>query len=105
MREAAAGVADLPVGHGEVDFGFAGHGVDEITGADRDVNVRHVVLMEQSSVMPGNADAESADVSVFKYEMMMRLFREGNRAGRKGSLHVESRAAKSERQQPRRPKK
>jgi hypothetical protein len=46
-------------------FGFALDGIDDVGGAERDVEVGDVVLMEESGFVSGNADAENADVGVF----------------------------------------
>jgi hypothetical protein len=78
VGEAAAGVADLAVGHHQMSFGFALYGVDHVGGTERHVDVGHVVLMEKRGVVRGDAYSEYADVGVFQDEMMMRLFRDGN---------------------------
>jgi hypothetical protein len=73
VREAAARVADLSIGQDYVDFGPAGDGIDEVSGAERDGDVGQVMLMEQRCAMRGNAYAINADVRIFKYELMMRF--------------------------------
>jgi hypothetical protein len=78
VGEAAAGVADLSIVHYQAGFGFSLDGVDDVGGAERHVDVGHVVLMEKRGVVRGDAHAEYADVGVFQDEMMMRLFRDGN---------------------------
>ena len=78
MGEAAIGVADLPVRHYYAGFRFAGDSVDDVAGAERHVDIGHIVLMEKCGIVRGNAHAEYADVGVFQYQMMMRLFRNGN---------------------------
>jgi len=61
-----------------VDFGFALDGVDDVGGAERDVKIGYIVLMEKSGVVGGDAYAEDADVGIFEDEMMMRLLGDGN---------------------------
>jgi len=56
----------LAVGHHEPDFGFALDGVDDVGGAERDVEIGHIVLMEKSGFVGGDAHAENADVGIFK---------------------------------------
>jgi hypothetical protein len=78
VGEAAAGVADLPVRHYEMSFRLAGDGVDDIAGAERHVDVGHVVLVEKCCVVRGNAYAKNADIGIFQDEMMVGFFRCGN---------------------------
>jgi len=85
----------LAVGHDEVDFGFALDGVDDVGGAERDVEIGHIVLMEKSGVVGGDAHAENADVLIFQDEMMMGFFGDGNGGGGLGVKR------KSEQQQER----
>ena len=95
VGEVAGGVAELAVGHDEMGFGFALDGVDNVGGAEGYIDVGHVVLMEKSGFVRGDAYAEYADVIVFKDEMMMRFLGNGNGCG---SLGVNR---KSEQQQDR----
>jgi len=81
VGEAAAGVAELAVGHDEVDFGFALDGVDDVGGAERDVEIGHIVLMEKSGAVGGDTYAENADVVIFKDEMVVRFLWDGNGGG------------------------
>jgi hypothetical protein len=85
MGEAAAGVRNLAVGHYQAGLGLAGHGVDDVGGAEADVNVRQVVPMEKRSVVGGDADAENASIGIFKHEMMVRLVRNRDRDRRLGA--------------------
>jgi hypothetical protein len=62
-------------------FGFALDGVDDIGGAERNVEVRDVVLMEKSGFVSGNAHAKDADVVVFEDEVMVGLFGDGDGGG------------------------
>src|SRR6266446_1975004 len=84
VGEVAGGVAELAVGHDEVDFGFALDGVDDVGGTEGDVEIGHVVLMEKSGFVGGDAYAENADVIVFKHEMVVRLLGDGNGGRRRG---------------------
>jgi len=68
----------LAVGHYEMDFGLVLDGVDDVGGAERNVKVRHVVLVEKSGFMSGDAHAEDADVIIFEDKMMMGFFGEGD---------------------------
>src|SRR6266704_2334498 len=86
VREVAGGVAELAVGHQQVDFRFVLDSVDDVGGAERDVEVGDVVLVEPSGLVRGDAYAEDADVIIFKDEMVMRFFGDGNGSG---SLCVE----------------
>jgi len=86
----------LAVGHDEVDFGFALDGVDDVGGAERDVEIGHVVLMEKGGVVRGDAYAENADVGIFKNEMVMGLLGDGNgdrRLGVQGKCQKQKRRA------------
>jgi hypothetical protein len=66
VGEVAGGIAELAVGHDEMGFGFALDSVDDIGGAERNVKVGDVVLMEESGSVSGDADTENADVVVFE---------------------------------------
>jgi len=81
VGEVAGGVAELAVGHDEMGFGFALDGVDNIGGAERDVEVGDVVLVEKSGFMRGDAHAEDADVVIFKDEMVVGFLGDGNGGG------------------------
>jgi hypothetical protein len=85
MREAAAGVTHLAVGHVDVGFRFAGDGVDDVGGAEAEVNVGGVVLVEKRGFVRGDDGAEDADVIIFDEEMMMRLVRHGDGGGGLGA--------------------
>jgi hypothetical protein len=78
VGEVAGGVAELAVGHDEMGFGFALDGVDDVGGAERDIEVGDVVLVEESGFVRGDADAENADVVVFEDEVVMGFFGDGN---------------------------
>jgi len=56
-------------------------GVDDVGGAERDVEIGHVVLMEKGGVVGGDAYAENADVIIFKDEMVVRFLGDGNGGG------------------------
>jgi hypothetical protein len=84
VREAAARVADLAVGHYDARFRLAGDGVDEVSGAKADVGVGQVVLVEQRGVVRRDAHAEHADVFIFKDEMVMRFLPDRNGDGSLG---------------------
>jgi len=71
----------LAVGHHEPDFGFALDGVDDVGGAERDVEIGHIVLMEKSGFVGGDAHAENADVGVFKDKMVVGFLGDGNGGG------------------------
>jgi hypothetical protein len=49
-----------------VDFGFVLDGVDHVRGAERNINVRHVVLVKKSGFVGGDTYAEDADVIIFE---------------------------------------
>jgi hypothetical protein len=104
VGEAAAGVADLTVGHDQADFGFVLDGVDDIGGTERDVEIGHIVLMEKGGIVRGNAHAENADVGIFKDEMMVRFLRDGDGAGGSGVQnereHQQTRAEKQVQSEP-----
>src|SRR5260370_12621406 len=59
-------------------FGFAGDGVDDVSRAERHVDVGQVVLVKKSGLVWGDVHAEYADVGVFKDELVMRLLRDTN---------------------------
>jgi len=100
MCEAAAGVADLSVRHYQMSFGFAGDGVDDVSGAQRHVDVGQVVLVKKSGLVWGDVHAEYADVGVFKDELVMRLLRDGN--GDRG-LSAERKCEKKQERAKKRP--
>lgn len=81
VGEVARGVAELAIGHYDAGFGFALDGVDDVSGAEADVKIGHVVLVEKRGVVGGDTDAEDADVLIFEDEMMMRLLGDGNGGG------------------------
>src|SRR5258708_20915301 len=74
VREVAGGVADLAIGHDEMDFGFVLDGVNHIGGAERNVKVWDVVLVEKSRFVRGDAYAKDADVIIFEDKMMVGFF-------------------------------
>jgi hypothetical protein len=78
VGKVAGGVAELAVGHDEMGFGFTLDGVDDVGGAERNVNVREVVLMEKGGFVRRDAHTENPDVRIFQDEMMMRLLGDGN---------------------------
>jgi hypothetical protein len=61
-----------------MSFGFAGDGVDDVSRAQRHVDVGQVVLVKKSGLVWGDVHAEYADVGVFKDELVMRLLRDRN---------------------------
>jgi len=61
-----------------MSFGLACDGIDDIAGAERHVNVGHVVLVEKCGVVRGNAHAKNADIGIFQDEMMVGFFCCGN---------------------------
>jgi len=77
VGKVAGGVPELAVGHDQVDFGFVLDGVDNVGGAERDVEIGYIVLVEKSGAVGGDAYAENADVFIFKDEMMMGFFGDG----------------------------
>jgi hypothetical protein len=81
VGEMAGGVAELAVGHDEMGFGFALDGVDDLGGAERDVEVGDVVLVEKSRFAGGDADPEDTDVIVFQDEMVVRFLGNGDGGG------------------------
>lgn len=68
----------MAIGHHEMGFRFVLDGVDDVGGTKRDVDVGHIVLMEQSGFVRGNAYAEDADVGIFQDEMVVRLLGDWN---------------------------
>jgi hypothetical protein len=97
VGEASAGVADLAVGHDETGFGLAGYRVDDVGGAEADVNVRQLVLMEKCGVMRGDANAKHSNIRILKHQMMVRLVgdRDGDRClGTEGKCEHEHKRTK-----------
>jgi hypothetical protein len=78
---AAGRVADLAVGHDDTGFGPTLDGVDNVGGAERNVNVGNIVLVKKRGIVRGEANAEDADVIVFKNEMVVGLLRDGDGDG------------------------
>jgi len=78
VGEVARGVAELAVGHDEMGFGFALDGVDDVGGAERNVEVGDVVLMEKRGFVGGDRYAEDADVFVFEDKVVVGFFGDGN---------------------------
>jgi len=81
MSEAAARVTDLAILHGNACLRFSRHSVGEIGGAERYEDVGQVVLVKKGGVARWNGHTENADVFIFKDEMMMRLFGDGDGFG------------------------
>src|ERR1700693_668061 len=73
-----AGIATLSIGHDEMSFGFALNVINDVGGAERDIQIGYIVLMEKSGAVGGDAYAENADVSIFKDETVVRLLGDGN---------------------------
>jgi hypothetical protein len=61
-----------------MSFGLSGDGVDDVSGAQRHVDVGQVVLVKKRGLVWGDVHAEYADVGVFKDELVMGLLRDGN---------------------------
>ena len=78
VGEVAGGVAELAVDHDEMSFGFALDGVDDVGGAERDVEVGDVVLMEERGFVGGDRYAEDADVVVFKDQVVVGFLGDGD---------------------------
>jgi hypothetical protein len=78
VGEAAPGIADLAIRHYEMSFWLACDRVDDIAGAERYVDVGHVVLVEKCGVVRRNAHAKNADIGIFQDEMMVRFYCCGN---------------------------
>jgi len=72
----------MAVGHHQAHFAFALDGVDDVGGAERNVEIWYVVLMEKRGAVGGDAHAENADVFIFKDEMVVGFFgdRDGDRS-------------------------
>jgi hypothetical protein len=66
-------------------FGFALDGVDDVGGAERDVEVGHVVLMEKCGFVRGDVYAEDADVFVFEDEVVVGFLGDGDGGGGLGT--------------------
>ncbi len=81
MGEVAGGVADLAVGHHDAGFRPAFDGVDDVGGAQRNIEVGNIVLVKKRGVVRGDAYAEDADVIIFEDEMVVGLFGDGDGAG------------------------
>jgi len=64
-----------------VDFGPALDGVDDVGGAEGDVEIGHIVLMEKSGAVRRDAYAENADVVIFEDKMMVGFFGDGDGGG------------------------
>jgi hypothetical protein len=71
-------------------------GVDDISGTEGYVEIGHIVLMEKSGVVGGDAYAENADVIIFQDEMMVRLLGDGNGVHGVSSLGTQGQSQKSE---------
>jgi hypothetical protein len=81
-------------------FGFAGDGVDDVSGTQRHVDVGQVVLVKERGLVRGDIHAEYADVGVFQDELVMRLLRDGN--GDRG-LSAERKCEKKQERAKKRP--
>jgi hypothetical protein len=62
-------------------FGFALDGVDDVGGAERDVQVGDVVLVEEGGFVGRDADAKDADVVIFEDEMVVGFLGNGDGGG------------------------
>jgi len=71
----------LAVGHDQADFGFALDGVDDVSRTERHVKIGHIVLMEKSGFVGGDAYTENANVGILKDEMVVGFFGDGNGGG------------------------
>jgi hypothetical protein len=85
VGEVAGRVTELAVGHDEMGFGFALDGVDDVSGAERDVEVGDVVLVEKRGFVGGDGYAEDADVVVFEDEVVVGFLGNGDGGGRLGA--------------------
>jgi len=83
----------LAVGHDQVDFGSVLDGVDDVGGTECHVEIRHIVLMEKSGLVGGDAHAKYADVIIFQDEMVVGFL--GDRDGG-GDLGVERKCEKQQ---------
>src|SRR6266436_3806293 len=81
VGEVAGGVADLAVGHHDASFGPALDGVDDVGRAERNVQVRYIVLMKKRGVMRGDAHAKDADIVVFQDEVVVGFLGDGDGDG------------------------
>src|SRR5260370_5168083 len=81
VGEVAGGVAELAVGHDEAGFRPALDGINDVGGAERNVQVWNIVLVKKRGVVRGDADAEDADVIIFEDEMVVRFLAQGNSGG------------------------
>ena len=85
MGEVAGGVAELAVGHYQMDFGFVLDGVDDVGGAEGDVEIRDVVLMKQCGFVRRHAHTKNADVFIFEDEMVVGFLGDGDSGGGLGA--------------------
>jgi hypothetical protein len=76
--EAAAGIVHLTVRQHETEFRFVLDGVDDVGGTEGYVCVGHIVLMEKSGFVSGDAHAENADIGIFKDEMVVGFLGDGD---------------------------
>jgi len=49
-----------------MSFGFALDGVDDVSNAERNVNIGYIVLMEKRGFVRGDTYAENSNVIIFK---------------------------------------
>ena len=80
VREVARRVADLAIGHDDVEFRFVDDGVDEVGFAKRYVDIRKIVLVKERGAACGDANAENVDVGILEDEVVVRFL--GDRHGR-----------------------
>src|SRR5882724_11029725 len=81
VGEAAAGIVHLTVRQHETEFRFVLDGVDDVGGTEGYVYVGHIVLMEKSGSVSGDAHAENADIGIFKDEMVVGFLGDGDGDG------------------------
>jgi len=77
-----------------VDFGSVLDGVDDVGGTECHVEIRHIVFMEKSGLVGGDAHAKYTDVIIFQDEMVVGFL--GDRDGG-GELGVERKCQKQQR--------
>src|SRR6266436_4913457 len=68
----------LPVLQDLVEFGLAYDGVNDVRGAQRDVQIRKIVLMQQRGVQGRNHHDVDVREIVLQQQAVMRLFAEGD---------------------------
>ena len=82
VREVSGRIMCFAILQNLAEFGFADDGVDDLRGAERDVEIREIVLMQERGVQGRDHDVVDASEIVLQHETMMRFLANGNGARR-----------------------